>query len=725
MQMLTRRAMRVTAALSELRQANGDVLDALLPFFEPILGVLSGKVFDPALLAAGVQKLYRWRFTTDVAEQFIPRLVQRGYLRREGQGTKAFYVVIYRSADTQPDDDISVVLREIIDRFVEFAPIVTDLLHYEKGREELTDILVRFLLSISAFGEGALAEARQIASTGLADSAGVLSELPEGGPPLSREDRYIAARFVVELCRENPSYLDDLRRIAAVGLLTEVVEDFIRPTSVTSAADLTIVIDAPLALDYLGLSGTTFQNDVRAVFDPLQRIGCKLVVFPITCDEMRRNLESMLALPQANRHGYTHQAMVRGEVSQDVVKAVARDPEKALEHSGVKIRALTLSMFPGDHQYFPADTYEDFLSYVFWVPDVAPRVHDATCMTLLMRLRQGRHSTDLLRSKCVFVTRNQTFAKRSREYCLRSQLVGPRQEGPVVHHRELATVAWLRTGLDAEESIPKANLIASCERVLRVRQEVTSAVAQRLKQVTTPERLKQFELLLLDQRSLRKLADTTLNDEKVVTAENAEQLLEIMRLATAEEERAKHRMAMRKERAAHKQAQRALEAERDTVSAAGAEEIRRRDEQIASATAQLDQSRREVQRLVDQKSQSVQRAVEAVNRVTKWLDRVATYSLVLVGLVAAIDAVTGIPSGWGPSRLVLTALGLAGAYFVVMDILQKPKIGLGDVLDAVARTRLRREFRRRGLTAQDTHQLTIRNGHVHTGSQSPPGRNAR
>lgn len=714
MQTLTRRALRVTAALSELRQANGDVLDALIPFFEPILDVLRGKVFDPSLLGAGVQKLYRWRFTTDVAEQFIPRLVQKGYLRREGRGQQALYIVTYEPKEngSLPSDSFDQLLNEIVDRFEEFAPVVTDLLHYHKSRDELTDILIRFLLSIGAFGDGALVEAEQIASAGASETQGVLSELPEGGPPLAHEDRYIAARFVVEMCEEKPAYLDDFRSIAAVGLLTEVAEDFIRPTSITTEAELTIVIDAPLALDYLGLSGTKLQDDVRAVFGPLQRIGCRLIVFPVTCDEMRRNLEAMLALPQANRHGYTHQAMVRGEVAPDVVTAVARNPEAALENAGIGIRNLNLSLFPADHQYFSAEVYEDFLSYVHWVDDLAPRVHDATCMALLMRLRRGRHSTDLFRSRFVFVTRNQAFARRSREYCLQSQLIGARHEGPVIHHRELATLAWLRTGLDAEENIPRASLIAACERVLRVRREVTTAVAERLSEVTTREKLEQFELLLLDQRSLQKLADTTLNDERVVTDANAEQLLEIMRQATAEEARAEHRTAMQRELAAHREAQRALAEERDALTAAGAEEIRLRDEQIATVSRELEEARSEVQQLQGLKRQNVSNAVHAVNRVTGFVDKTATYLILIVGLAGVAGVVFGVPSRLGLVWLIMILPVIAGIYFTIMDILQKPKIGLGDILNALAKRLLGRELQKRGLKEEEVPGLTFANGRI-------------
>jgi hypothetical protein len=52
---LTRRALR---ALIELKGKGGDVLDALIPFFEPLLELWNGKIFDPRLFAVGVQKLY-------------------------------------------------------------------------------------------------------------------------------------------------------------------------------------------------------------------------------------------------------------------------------------------------------------------------------------------------------------------------------------------------------------------------------------------------------------------------------------------------------------------------------------------------------------------------------------------------------------------------------------------------------------------------------------------
>jgi hypothetical protein len=51
MGIITKHALRVYAALSELKETHEDVLDALIPFFEPVLEVMRGKIFDPALLS--------------------------------------------------------------------------------------------------------------------------------------------------------------------------------------------------------------------------------------------------------------------------------------------------------------------------------------------------------------------------------------------------------------------------------------------------------------------------------------------------------------------------------------------------------------------------------------------------------------------------------------------------------------------------------------------------
>jgi hypothetical protein len=336
MSAVTRHALRVYSALAELKGNSEDILDALIPFFEPVLEVMNGKVFDPALFAVGVQKLYRWRFTADIAENFIPRLVRKGFLvRHTGSGRQGVYTVRFVPQPVSNDLPISEVLNQIVEEFVQFPPRISDLLTYSRSREQLADILIRFLVSMDAYGDAAFAMEVERLKLG-ADERSTLAGLDEGGTPLAKDDRYMCARFVQHLCTEHPEFVPHLARLASIGLLTEVVEDFVKPLQPPGKVNLTIAVDAPLALDFLGCSGKALQQDVRLIFDALKGIGCSFVVFPVTCVEIQRNLNSMLSKSPNERYGYTHAAVIGREVMLEFVQAVARNPEAALERAAFK-----------------------------------------------------------------------------------------------------------------------------------------------------------------------------------------------------------------------------------------------------------------------------------------------------------------------------------------------------------------------------------------------------
>jgi hypothetical protein len=691
---VTRHALRVYAALAELSGNNENILDALIPFFEPVLEVMHGKVFDPRLFATGVQKLYRWRINKDIAEEFIPRLLRKKYLRRGGGNQSAFYIVQCEAPKDGPGvAAISDVVKRIVDEFEKFPPRVTDLLNYHRTREELTDLLIRFLVSLDAYGEAAFAA--EVSRLDI-EERNVLDLLPEGGTPLSSDDRYMCARFVKHICEARPDFVPHLSRLASIGLLTEVVEDFVKPTQPETATTLTLVLDGPVALDYLGCSGKELKEDVRTVLDALRSLGCSIVVFPKTCTEMQNNLSSMLNLPPPKRHGYTQEAMRKGEVMEAYVQVVARNPEKALEGAGIRVKPITLGQFPHQHRFFNSEQYEDFLSTITWGNDVAAREHDATCLALLMRLREGKHNSDLFRCGFVFVTRNAMFANRSRGYCLQARMISQVQEGPVIHQRELATVAWLRTGLGAALDIPRTHLIATCDRVLRLRFEVQEAVAATLAAVT-PEKIEQFDLLIQDHRSIRKLADETLNDERVVTSENAELLLEAMRQATIADEKEKLEKEFSERRAADKKA---LSEARKAV--------RERDAALDEVRAALSSDKERERRIIS-------RLIEKTNRDVRWVEVTITGLLLVLGLLAIVDFATG----WLKSalwwKIIAAAGGLAGLYHLIAHLLQKPLIGVSTGLDFLARKLFNWRLRRRDLDDRfDLSNVDVVRGRITT-----------
>ncbi len=202
---VTRRALRVYSALSELRQTNEDILDALIPFFEPILEALNGKLFDPSTFALAVRKTLRWRFNADIAEHFRPRLSRRGYLKRRDTKQEQYYVSYSPPDEAQTDRlPITDVLTCIVDEFDAFSSQVTELINYRRTREQLADILIRFLVSLDAYGEKELIlEMERL--QGKDDAQSLLRQLDEGGVPLGRDDRYMCAKFVIEISKSGSS----------------------------------------------------------------------------------------------------------------------------------------------------------------------------------------------------------------------------------------------------------------------------------------------------------------------------------------------------------------------------------------------------------------------------------------------------------------------------------------------------------------------------------------
>jgi hypothetical protein len=135
---------------------------------------------------------------------------------------------------------------------------------------------------------------------------------------------------------------------------------------------------------------------------------------------------------------------------------------------------------------------------------------------------------------------------------------------------------------------------------LRVRTELKDAVAEKLKALT-PDKVEQFELLVRDSRSMRRLADQTLNNEFVVTNENAENLLEAMRQATIEEEK------------------KVFQGQLAAQKAKAKETLKARQTQIRQATAERDEALALLQagRAADVKNIDASETTRTVRRVEK------------------------------------------------------------------------------------------------------------
>jgi hypothetical protein len=324
-----------------------------------------------------------------------------------------------------------------------------------------------------------------------------------------------------------------------------------------------------------------------------------------------------------------------------------------------------------------------------------------------MRLRAGKHSSDIFQCGYIFTTRNPRFVQHSRQYCLASKLLYETQENAVVHQRELAMVAWLRTGLGVAERIPRGQLMAACDRVLRVRTEVRDAVAARLKEFT-PDKMQQFELLISDHRSLRRLADETLNNENVVTPENASELLEAMRQATIEEEKKAFEEDLEREKAKNRKARAAQSAETRRVKSEAVVAATERDDAIEAA-----------RKLQVSREASVHSIANWTTQTVRKFDIAGTALILLISVGVVLNYVTGWLAAspfWSVG--VAALLGVFALYHGIMNALERPKIGLASVSNWLARILFKQRLANAMLTDMvNFDRIECKNGRVTV----PPG----
>nr|WP_319250608.1 hypothetical protein [uncultured Celeribacter sp.] len=568
---LTRTTARIYGTLSGLGGNASDVLSRLLPFFDPILRVKQGHQFDVEGFAREVRDTYKWNFNSDVVEVFLPRLVEAGWLTADDPNTEptTYHITLPDAEESEPEErSANQELRSLAEDFKEFSEKLSPLTAIPREVEEFEDILIEWLLYVEAFSEKNIEFSTRIEKSPSGTMRQVV-DVPRT-TDLTSEERFLCARFVQEAIHSKPETAERLARIASIGLLTEVVQDFVKPTAPVEASNLLVYLDAPVAMEYLGVSGKAARENTVPVVDELKRIGVQVRVFGQSIEEIKRNLGAVLRNPRPT--GPTAQALARNEVIRDFVVQVNADPEAILSDMGITVTHRTLDQTPSEHQYFQQAHWSEIYGALVFQQNNDARAHDADVTTLVMRQRHGHSDRDIFRSRSVLATRNGLVAQLTRKKCIELGLVSPSATPPIVHRRYLTASMWLRTGLGEQDmEIPKRLLLANCERVLAIRPGVVEAVKNLTDDLGDPEKARQLDLLVSQHRSAQALMDKTLGTASVVTPDNLAELFQEMIHPHLEEER---KLAMEAVQTEKKKGKKALKKAQEKLDEARSEKER-------------------------------------------------------------------------------------------------------------------------------------------------------
>lgn len=680
-------AVRVNAVLSAFRDnENSDVIDALCYFYVPILDKLHGKPITASLLAKAAKLIYGWNLTESVGHVFVERLVAQGHLVEEHKTGQTIFV-----AQPSPElaANVETSIQESFDQvtelFREFDLVSGDLIYRQLTREQLGDLLVRFLISLDAYSNNEISASLRAGEIANGERS-ALQELTDEVSVLSQSETHVCARFVQWLSKQQPELAEKLSLFVAAGLLAELVEDFRKPSALETKSETTFLLDGPMLLGLVGTSGAALQEEARTIVDALKSIGCRVQVFSESCREAERVLTSYLKASPANRHGRTHTAILNGEVDRAYVQTVASDIEAAAEKFGVNVRDYSLEAFPNDHKYFDAERNTDVYSFLSWDNPLA-REHDAFAVTAIMRMRHGKHRNDPLQNSHVFISSNEKLVRKAREYCLQSQLVRETQCGPVVDTRDLATIAWLRTGFENSEKLPTSHMLAQCERVLRVRKDVLENARQQVAKFN-PEKVEQFELLLQDNRAVSYLMDTARGSSAPFDPERDQELLDGMLDAAikvvrdeTEAKLSEKDKKIRQLRAENKKRQIETEAEYE----ARLDEEARKTADVEARLAELERLREEdAKRLASVSSRHETVMQAGIEYANKWIDR---YQVLGAAVLAAAGILATFGVFWDPSSLPPMVdwgsklVAVIGVGFTVLALLGRHVPGLWQLIE--------------------------------------------
>jgi len=308
-------AVRVNAVLSAFRDnENSDVIDALCYFYVPILDKLHGKPITALFLAKAAKLIYGWNLTESVGHVFVERLVAQGHLVEEQKNGQTVFVA-QPSPELAADVETSIQdsFDQVTELFAEFDLVSGDLVYRQLTREQLGDLLVRFLISLDAYSNNEISASLRSGDITNGERS-ALQELADDVSVLSQSETHVCARFVQWLSKNQPELAEKLSLFVAAGLLAELVEDFHKPSALETKSQTTFFLDGPMLLGLIGTSGTALQEEAGTIVDALRSIGCRIQVFGESCREAERVLTSYLKASPSDRHGRTHTAVIKGEV---------------------------------------------------------------------------------------------------------------------------------------------------------------------------------------------------------------------------------------------------------------------------------------------------------------------------------------------------------------------------------------------------------------------------
>jgi hypothetical protein len=278
-------------------------------------------------------------------------------------------------------------------------------------------------------------------------------------PPVRQTETgydFLFSSFVTHLAAQDAvgfGYVED----AAKGAILAAVVLLDTSTLQRSLKGLTLYLDTPVLINVLGYHGAASQTAAEQMLRLAQKLGASVAAF----DHSIKELEGVLSSAETSlrirggRGGPTNLVFAHF-ISENVSAA-----DVAMHRAGItkNLNAAHIEIKPlpsGYHRYGLDETQLEIElgSLIRYQHDRARR-YDVDSLSAIHRLRKGEDSSNIERTRAIFITTNAAVARAS------SNFAGETKSWPLaMTESAIASMLWVRSPAIADD-LPRAQLLAS------------------------------------------------------------------------------------------------------------------------------------------------------------------------------------------------------------------------------------------------------------------------
>jgi hypothetical protein len=674
-----RQALATYAFFEDASRSQKSPEDALIPFVLPAIAGHAGEFYSPADVAKQLEPIFGSELVLPFAESLTEPLARNGYLEYSAGGPEgAIYIYTDKTAEipveasaSRADHDLKLVigaLREYLDATTTLKPV-------RISETELRDGFVDWITTSDV----------PSAPDSSSPSEPSPTAVPAGRPTGDLQFEILFSSFVRWACRERPLVFEKIQTFAELGLVIDLVSEIRVPTRRVKTVDLSVVLDSPVLMELLGLKGPLLQASARRLLELCKQFHVNVMTLTHLVQEMADVCAYVLDHSVHGGPGSIQEAIRTYPSVIEMVRKVCRSPDAQIKAFGIKIAQWTQVADKRSEALFGQDDIDRFVGELgYGGADIVAR-RDAWSLAYAVRRQNETYSSALYEAKCVVVTRNQRMVIAARRFLREKKGVYPNYAAlPVIELRHFSTQFLLFFGTGAANKVVRAELIASCDRIVRASPGLINKVRTVLQRVSAFSD-QELESILSDPATVAEFTLATGNDPSVVTTQNANALVEIIKNTAVKDEQLR---AQERERQKQLEFESQLQAKDQQLSLVQ-EQVTAQEETVLQLQRDRDAIRGDLER---QRQQSILLTCSDIRSEFSLYSRLIAVSAVIFGIALVFDQFKDLTKISTTLRLVI---GIPVAAFVLYAALALfwPSIDPASIrrraLRSVAQRRLR------------------------------------